>query len=82
MAIFMRDKLGQEIEGQPAAKKSAWDFPSDQDSLRQREYHELADDAWIEQDVTEKLAHNLDRLSELHSRMGFMMREVKSLMKI
>jgi hypothetical protein len=44
-------------------------------------YFELAETPLVEMDVTEQLRMNLNRLSDLQGRMGFLMREIRGLMK-
>ncbi len=45
-------------------------------------YHELAENPIVEVDVIEQLQQNLQKLTDLHGRLNFMMREVRGLMKL
>jgi hypothetical protein len=45
-------------------------------------YHEMADIPVQETDLLEQLESNMKRLSDLQSRMQFMMREIRYLMKV
>lgn len=45
-------------------------------------YHELADIPVREVDLVESVQENLQHLEELQARLGFMMREVKYLLKL
>jgi hypothetical protein len=48
----------------------------------QYSYHELADVPVQETDVLQALENNMNQLEEIQSRMKFMMREIRYLMKI
>lgn len=45
-------------------------------------YHEMADQPVVEVDCLAQLHKNLEMLSDLQSRLAFMMREVRYLMKV
>jgi len=45
-------------------------------------YHEMAENPVQQTDVLEQLEANMKRLSDLQSRMKFMMREIRYLMKV
>lgn len=45
-------------------------------------YHEMADTPVVQLDALAQLENNLVMLEDLQARMGFMMREVRGLMKL
>lgn len=44
-------------------------------------YHELAEFPVVETDVIEQLKYNMARLEDLHGRLGFLMTEIKGILK-
>lgn len=50
--------------------------------LTHKSYHEMADKPVLETDCLAQLHTNLEMLSDLQSRLSFVMREVRYLMKV
>jgi hypothetical protein len=53
-----------------------------QEPVTHKSYHELADQPVVEIDALAQLHANLEMLSDLQSRLTFVMREVRYLMKV
>lgn len=47
-----------------------------------KSYHELADVPVVEIDLLDSLNQNIAKLSDLHGRLNFVMREIRYLMKL
>ena len=60
----------------PAKSATAMSMPSGQS------YHELSDVPVRETDLVEQLENNLSQLQDLQSRLQFMMREIRYVMKV
>lgn len=50
--------------------------------LTHKSYHELAETPVVETDCISQLHSNIEMLSDLQSRLSFLMREVRYLMKV
>ncbi|WP_295900291.1 hypothetical protein [uncultured Bdellovibrio sp.] len=55
---------------------------SEASPVTHKSYHELADTPVVEVDALAQLQSNIEMLSDLQSRLSFVMREVRYLMKV
>ena len=57
-------------------------FSSSQEPVAHKSYHELADRPVVEVDALSQLHANIEMLADLQGRLGFVMREVRYLLKV
>jgi predicted YcjX-like family ATPase len=55
---------------------------SESSPMTHKSYHEMADKPVVEVDCLAQLHTNIEMLSDLQSRLSFLMREVRYLMKV
>lgn len=55
---------------------------SEASPMTHKSYHEMADRPVVEKDALAQLHSNIEMLSDLQSRLSFLMREVRYLMKV
>ncbi len=60
---------------------SASSSSSSEQMLSHKSYHEMSDITLVESDLISQLASNIELLSDLQSRLSFLMRETRYLMK-
>lgn len=65
-----------------ASVESYVDSYSDVTAMTHKSYHEMADVPVVEKDALAQLHANLETLGDLQSRLSFLMREVRYLMKV
>lgn len=70
------------LENAQVETAAAESFESSFSPVTHKSYHELADTPVVENDALAQLHTNLEMLQDLQSRLAFVMREVRYLMKV